>query len=124
MNTNSNIIARRREILEDTIQHFNSNNRSVVNNNRRCLYSGNGCAIGRLIKDKELCLTLDDLNGGWSDTSVVSVWPLLPDELKELGQKFLVSLQTLHDIEEYWDINGLSVSGHLKHLDIAKHYCQ
>ena len=45
------------KLLKETVAHFNLGNRStnspIENMAERCLYSGKGCAIGRLIEDKE-----------------------------------------------------------------------
>ncbi len=46
-------------LLEDTVKFFNSKNRAYDALTEKCYYShpidGRGCAIGRLIEDKELC---------------------------------------------------------------------
>lgn len=38
----------------------------------------------------------------------------LPDSLKSLNLDFLLSLQSLHDISEYWDKSGLTEQGRIK----------
>lgn len=79
-----------------------------------------GCAIGRLIKDKELCRGLDngDYAGGYTSVANSDVFSLLPADLKDYGQQLLVSLQNLHDDEPNWDTDGLSDAGKIKVLNI------
>ena len=94
---------RRLEILEWEKNNRNLNNRSE--DGGICKYSGPiGCAVGRLIDDKELCEKLDNSKDG--NTGVRSVFDQLPDSVKELGEDFLARLQYLHDNECYWDDAG------------------
>jgi hypothetical protein len=103
------------EMLNDTINHFNSNNRSYSLDG--CTYSPahnntQGCAIGRLIKDKALCAELDVM--GDSSNSYVGheeVFKKLPLEIQSLGKGFLEAVQTLHDSPDNWNENGLSEMG-------------
>lgn len=100
-------------LLEETVNHYNSKNRAA---NTSCVYSpipdvSEGCAIGRKIKDKQLCADLDAHKHGGYGVSNQSVFNVLPDELKELGMNFLHDLQRLHDEPAYWDEKGLSLSG-------------
>ncbi len=93
-------------ILNDTISHYNSNNRSYINGS--CVYypteNSEGCAVGRLVKDKELCKAL-------GTSSVNNIFSSLPDDIKELGHDFLNDLQQLHDNKDNWDGHGLSEKG-------------
>lgn len=66
-----------------------------------------GCAVGRKIKDKELCKMLDDLE----DPGVGNVFDDLPDDLKVCGKNFLTFVQVLHDSMMSWDITGLTPYG-------------
>lgn len=99
--------------LEDTIKHYNLNNRSS-NDGGQCTYlpfhdKTLGCAIGRHIEDKELCKKLDSLR--CPGVSSVDTFDLLPDNLKELSRLFLVHIQSLHDGFENWNDDGLSKTG-------------
>jgi hypothetical protein len=99
---------RRLEILEWEKNNRNISNRSTKFDN--CVYSGEiGCAVGRLISDKNLCEKLDS----FKTTSVCGslVFNSLPENVKELGKPFLIDMQHLHDSEGYWNENGLSESG-------------
>lgn len=102
-------------LLEETAAFFNSGNRSTGPDGHSCLYwspsNQEGCAIGRLIKDKELCKKLD---GEFKDDSSVGsdeVFARLPIEIQEYGQVFLAELQALHDYHPNWDRDGLSQFG-------------
>lgn len=101
-------------LLEETAAFFNSGNRSTGPDGHSCLYwsqSSQGCAIGRLIEDKELCRKLD---GSFSDDSSVTngeVFACLPVEIREYGRVFLAELQSLHDYLPNWDKDGLSQFG-------------
>ena len=93
-------------VLEDTVKHYNSTNRSQ--DGLSCVYyptdKSEGCAVGRLIKNKELCNTL-------GSRSVSTAFVHLPKEVKELGVEFLTDLQSLHDTAPFWDADGLTISG-------------
>jgi len=83
----------REELLQNTVNHFNSDNRSVVHTNYhynslcQCKYrSGNkGCAIGRELTD-ELAYELDDLNCGF--VSEPEVFNLLPERLQMMKSDY------------------------------------
>ena len=76
----------KQELLENTINHFNSTNRSVTPVGYGCKYrtrDGKGCAIGREL-DEKLANSLDKL-----PSSVVkneTVFNLLPQRLKDMGK--------------------------------------
>ena len=115
--TNTKIIMQeshtREELLQNTVNHFNSNNRSEFCMNEHssiCKYrSGNkGCAIGRELTD-ELAYELDDLNCGF--VSEPEVFNLLPERLQMMKSDYLKSIQELHDNKIHWDENGLSRRG-------------
>lgn len=106
----------KQEFFDDTIKHFNSNNRGT-DSFGGCSYEV-GCAIGRHIKDKELCQRLDEQ----ADSSVTYIFDMLPFELQELGVEFLVSMQSLHDDPSFWDEEGLSAFGEMRAKEIAKEY--
>lgn len=105
------------EFLEDTIKHYNSNNRGKVpGNDIMCQYSAidgvsEGCAIGRHCS-KELCARLDSTEFmDKSGVNNIDLFDLLPDNLRELGHCFLYNVQILHDRNENWNSNGLSGKG-------------
>jgi len=105
------------QILNSTIAHYNSSNRSVTE--AKCQYApiegvSTGCAVGRLIQDKELCKELDK----GIVTGISEVFNKVPDEVKELGLPFLQHLQRLHDNGDNWTLLGLSTEGKLAVDDI------
>lgn len=110
---------KRLTVLEETVKHFNSNNRSTIG--AVCVYSGVGCAIGRLIKNKQLCKELDSYCVSAVDSK--NVYPKLPKNLQKLGIDFLKDLQTLHDREVNWNDKGISDVGREITNDIKKQYC-
>lgn len=108
---------KRLELLNETISFYNSNNRCVADNLSSCLYhkeGSAGCAIGRYIEDKELCVKLDNMGS----VSNKEVFDLLPKKLTILGQGFLSSIQGLHDDKECWEEDGLSEEGKKRVISI------
>ena len=93
------------KFLKDTLLHFNSTNRGVVQGG--CSYVG-GCAIGRHC-DENLNLQLE-LTGGIAtfckDGNIDSTFVQLPSWMKELQQWFMARNQSLHDCEENWNEHG------------------
>lgn len=107
----------RSKVLATTAAHFNKNNRSIRNpgGEEVCLYYKNarvGCAVGRLIKNKALCKKLDKQRA--TAVSFLSVFNMLPNYVKKLGQDFLSDLQYFHDYSYYWDEKGLTSEGKTK----------
>lgn len=116
---------KRLELLNETIAHYTSKNRSVLTKtfenidgvvlpSGRCLYfppneNSEGCAIGRKIEDKELCKKLD--TGNYGSVSQTKTFNELPESLRVLGQSFLGAVQSLHDGEGFWNEGGLSYKG-------------
>lgn len=92
------------DFLNDTINHFNSNNRGIDQYTKQCSYK-NGCAIGRHLS-KKLVKTIK--NYVVDDNEVYNK---LPRKLKELTKEFLMDVQNLHDTEENWNEKGLSQRG-------------
>jgi hypothetical protein len=98
---------RRLEILEWERDNRNFNNRSYEKY-KGCTYSGEvGCAVGRLIEDKDLCAELDKS----PEPQVMDQFYNFPKNVQELGWAFLSDLQNLHDNPYNWDDIGLSPSG-------------
>ena len=106
--------------LEETINHFNINNRGYNINISACSYSA-GCAIGRNL-DIELCKLLDNHECGDSGIENNEIFELIPTNLQELTQKFLIEIQVLHDSKSSWDENGLSEIGKMNVQSIKKQF--
>lgn len=106
----------RRDFLNDTKNHYNSKNRSA-NDYGNCKYyppeysNSEGCAIGRKIKDKTLCLRLDEPRKCGTGAIYSGIFIQLPKSLRVLGRMFLAKCQDLHDTESNWDDQGLSEEG-------------
>ena len=117
---------RRKAVLDDAIAYFNKNTRSF-NEQGNCCYqptpTSQGCAVGRLIADKELCKTLD-ANLENTGVGVTRVFNKLPIEVQELGESFLTDLQSLHDGYYNWDETGLSEDGISRVNSIKKYYIE
>lgn len=111
----------KQELLENTIKHFNSSNRSISLSGA-CMFKnkdGNRCAIGREI-DETLIDELDSKD--FSSVSNDEVFEKLPKRLKDMGQGFLHKIQMLHDDKSYWDETGLSKEGKFKVHGICQEY--
>ena len=97
---------RRRKLLRETVSFFNFKNRCIDAKLGKCFYYKRGkagCAIGRLIEDKKICRKMDKIYGAIDNNDIFS---LLPENLKELGQNFLIHIQELHDLDENWNSEG------------------
>lgn len=106
---------RMQEFLEETVKHYNSNNRSLFNG--KCAYIpedpsiSEGCAIGRKLDPeyKELVLSkgfntyynVEDLFGKCSTPKIFEGFDL----------NFLKNVQVLHDTKVYWDEYGINQNG-------------
>jgi hypothetical protein len=111
---------RRLEILDWEKNNRNINNRSV-NSDSMCTYSGPiGCAIGRLVSDKDLCYEMDNRV---DNTSVNRVFSSLPEDVRELGKGFLSIVQEFHDTDVNWNENGLTSCGMGNYDYIKENYC-
>ena len=111
----------RKQIIDDTAAAYTSRNRAVTSNGA-CLYktpSGCMCAIGRYCIDPS-----EDWKGGWGNVSTQDPiqWTLTPISVKHYDEllrsevrghpsEFWRDLQSLHDVREYWNADGLSDSG-------------
>ena len=91
------------DLLNDTINYYNTNNRGIDPSNGKCSYAFD-CAIGRLIPDMELKKKFGNL-------PINLVYDHLPNKLKKFDLQFLTFIQNLHDIEENWNEKGLSQRG-------------
>lgn len=114
---------RQLEILEDTVKYYSEDVSRRCVDDGECRYSpeslniqdiSEGCAVGRLLP-RDLCNKLDDLDPSLSAGSFFNTekYPNLgiPQDILDLGKRFLVDLQSLHDTDSNWDINGLSERG-------------
>lgn len=124
LNAKQRVIEEKRlEILLDTINYFDSSKLNIENG-YECKYypvnkSKEGCAIGRLIEDKKLCEELDSEKL----TDVGTIFNKLPNNLKELGEDFLIDLQNLHDRSNNWGEDGLSEIGYPYFIDMLIDHC-
>ncbi len=115
--------AERLRILDDTATFYNSNNRALIG--RACCYiSPDGkqrCSIGRNVTEKEARLMQAN------NSSIEHIWAYIPkaipQKLIDVGIDFLAQLQDLHDCEDYWTSNGLSLMGINKYHLIKKTFC-
>lgn len=105
-------------LLDETAAFFNSSNRceTALHSCRYWMDGKAGCAIGRKIKDKELCRKLD--NGDTTSVNSDCVFNALPKDLQEYGRQYLKDLQQLHDESYYWNSAGLSEAGKIAFQDI------
>lgn len=111
----------RQELLDNTVNYFNSKNRAYDRGRDACKYRvkhGVGCAIGREISSK-LARELDC--GGAEGTAVNNkrVFSELPKRLQNMGKAFLSRIQRLHDGEDCWNDDGISKYG----LDRVSEIC-
>lgn len=109
----------RQELLENTINYFNSKNRAV-DGDGACNYymiDGRRCAIGKELTE-ELARELD---GNYADSGVIEyeIFERLPKRLKDMGEVFLSKIQHLHDTSIFWNKTGLTNEGK-EHVRIIK----
>jgi tRNA A-37 threonylcarbamoyl transferase component Bud32 len=116
----------REELLINTINHFNSNNRcSIISYDRyigeSCKYrmDDKACAIGRELTDEQAAY-LDNMNS--NGVNEPKVFEVLPDRLKAMGEDYLIDIQNMHDDKAYWDENGLNEHGGKLVTHICKKY--
>lgn len=109
----------RQELFDNTINHFNSSNRAIAEDENGfigCKYrtkDGRACAIGR-----EIPTTLARKFDKTDDTAVDNdyIFDKLPQRLQDMGQYFLLEMQALHDNGDNWNVDGLTEYG----LTVAK----
>lgn len=101
------------EIIEETANYYNSNNRSTTPQGGCCYLSddGNMCAVGRCLENPE-----EIQEGSFAGSFAEKLLDRLGDDiLKEEYQGhdklFWNELQRLHDKEYYWDEHGLTGEG-------------
>jgi hypothetical protein len=104
------------ELLNDTINHFNSNNRAVIVmfSEIKCVYSSTnnsvGCGIGKHLTE-DLAAEMDNKHPSSIFDLFDEYYTEFPDIIKYSGKQFCHQIQLLHDNEENWDKNGLSEEG-------------
>lgn len=106
---------RRLTLIDETVSFYIINNRAetIVDGLKMCVYSpvegvSEGCAIGRLIANKENCKQMDVIRGCIDDPRLV---PFIPIDIMELGIDFLARLQYLHDQGRFWNERGITEDG-------------
>ena len=106
------------ELLENTIAYYSEDtSRRALEENGDCQYltaCGNRCAIGREMRTD----ALDEIK----NESIDGVMHLLPKRLQAMGEKFLTSIQNLHDTSHFWDDHGLTISGKRKVQELKDRY--
>lgn len=114
------------EFLLDTLEYYSSDlSRRCVSEDGKCYYSpkstvttGNGCAIGRHLPD-QLKESMDVASNGnpvtihslFTSGEYCNLFDEFPQELKTLGEPFLMYTQWLHDDPIYWSKDGLTDAG-------------
>jgi len=111
---------RARQLLVETAQHYNSNNRSVSPDDE-CIYGGvcayiptpeiesEGCAIGRKLTIEEKELVLENRLNTEGVSEIMRKFK--PVNLVGFSLSFLEALQDLHDNLGYWCEEGLNERG-------------
>lgn len=123
------LTGRELNMLQDVITEFGSNpdaKRSFTPNG--CKYNppkrkplSRGCAIGMYLP-VEVCKKLDGTGSIDMVLHTVTKRKLLPEWMLEMDDRFLGTIQNLHDIPGYWTETGLSSSGIQYVKDICKQY--
>ncbi len=107
---------KRLAFLQGSIDHFNSNNRGVVDG--KCSYEA-GCAIGRHL-NKPVCVRLDKMK--YNTVMNPDVFTCLPPEMQDLGKHFLKDVQRVHDYVNNWNETGLTDCGRTQIIIIKEKY--
>ena len=121
---------RRLEFLDETVAFYGEDTSRRALQNNQCMYrtdDGRKCAIGRVIPDELYSRSLDRTGGVGIVTILESpkLSKRIPDNVKELGKYFLLSVQKLHDRTSSWQMGkGLSESGQKYYDDIVERFCK
>lgn len=111
------------EIIEETANYYNINNRGI--NGNWCVYksdTGNMCAVGRCLKENIV------LDAGYNENSDARElfkhhsYDILKDEYKIKDSDFWLDLQRFHDHNLNWDEKGLTDIGKLKYKELKIKY--
>lgn len=108
----------RLKFLDETVNHFNLNNRGIKGDS--CSYEA-GCAIGRHL-NKDLGAVMDKQFETCITSIPTDIYTQLPEWLKHLGIHFLQQVQELHDAGFNWSETGLSEHGKEKYNFIVKNW--
>lgn len=112
---------RQLKFLKEMIAYYSEdvNRRATNETTGACYYldknTGNKCAIGRYIIDENSL----EFSGGFK--KLINSYPnCIPESIKCLGDEFLSHIQDLHDINLYWDKDGLNDRG-IERIKNIKH---
>jgi hypothetical protein len=113
MEISKEIKERMHTFLQETVDHYTSKNRAHSLSLGCCyIMEGNeGCAIGRKLDDDyKIQIRNEGLN---SVTTVVDLFESLgtPEYFKDIPTNFLYHVQLLHDNKDYWDKDGINITG-------------
>jgi hypothetical protein len=109
-------IPQMRNMLNDVVEHFSSNPFELrSNSNSGCFYNppkdkpnSIGCAIGMYLPSK-ICSKIE--GHSINLTINTNLFNLLPKWMQKMDNYFLISLQSLHDKDDYWNDEGLTAIG-------------
>jgi len=137
LNDEEQIKDKMRFLLEDTMEAYNSQNRSVsyyeddegnpTKEEMECIYrsdDGRKCAIGRWFpEDNDIFESIIKGNRGIDVLTKKELEALYSiEEFNGVSESFLKAIQDLHDVPENWDLNGLTLRGREKSQDIIKEF--
>lgn len=97
--------------LLDALEYYTTDTNRRCTDGGGCYYSpiktekrgiSEGCLIGRHLTAENQSLA-DAQNGSGIDEVIQSQPEIIPEWLINLGRDFLVSCQSLHDVDSYWD---------------------
>lgn len=119
------------KLLEDTISHYNLNNRCRTQKGYKYspkslgILTSEGCAIGRML-DEESQEFLDNNMGGntWGVILNHSNFKIIAPEFMVKHKDFFIALQRLHDVQGNWDGEGLNYQGNSAAEDMRANYLE
>jgi len=114
----------RQELFDNTINRFNSKNRSADDTGEGCHYwmkkkgKVRRCAIG-----VELTMSkAEEMQKLYKEEFVHGIFNFLPKRLQDMGVDFLDCIQRLHDTCHFWTKEGISEAGQDYAKEIADEY--
>ena len=114
------MIKTRLQILEETANYYNLNNRGI-NNSGACVYydknTKNMCAVGRCLSNPKKLI--DNNSTAEELFKKVITFKSLKPEYRIDDINFWSHLQQFHDTEDFWTKKGLSAFGK-KHYNYLK----
>lgn len=121
------------ELLLETVQYYNSNNRGYVAK-QGCVYAREDdmekrCAIGRILTEDGLQkIIAQGMNGGNTIVAVIETLGagIIQERWRPLflnveGLSVVRRIQLLHDTEENWSSSGITPRGVSHALGISRH---